>query len=621
MNTRKVVLILVIVLVLVFAMSPGRVFGEELKESKNQGKKEKAVFHPHEEIVVTATMTQKAVKDCSSSVSVVTLKDIESLRPSSSLNILNFFPGIFLQRTGDFGRADVEIRGLGQRGTRITIMTDGRPEKMGLFGCAVTHAFPLDNISRIEVVRGPASVLYGSDALGGVINILTKKPAQGFQTDLATSYGTFNTQEFTLQHGAGLKNWNYFVTLDRRSSDGHIPRSQYAGNDVTGRVEWTPTEHLEVSFQGKYFSGEKHDPGPLSFPDAWSWNDYKRGALDMSLRGKWDQEEFFWKIYRDFGHHEFSDGWLSRDTVDGGVLRFTSHRWRNNEFTIGADVRASAGRSYHFPSGTWKKHEMAVFLQNEHVFFKKWILSTGGRLNKDSSYGYEFCPHFGLVFLPQESTRLKVVANRGFRSPQLNELFMFPASNPGLKPERVWNYEMGVEQSFGTQIVLKATVFRMKGSNFIETNRNPSPPPLFKFMNTGRISFSGVELEWGAAFSRSLSANVFYTYLNPGEKTKGRPGQKFDFLIRLEQGPVDFTFLAQHVRDYYAADFSWDKLPSYFLLNGRMDIHLSRRLTLLVDGNNLLNKDYRIYADLPGTGAGVYPMPKRAIKLGLRVHL
>ena len=131
-------------------------------------------------------MTRKTVKEIAASVTVIKTADIEAIPASNALNLLSFSPGIFVTKTGDFGRADVHIRGLGERGRKIAVLTDGRPEKMSLFGCLVTHTFPLDNVERIEVVRGPASVLYGSEALGGVVNIMTHMPSKGFEIDLST---------------------------------------------------------------------------------------------------------------------------------------------------------------------------------------------------------------------------------------------------------------------------------------------------------------------------------------------------------------------------------------------------------------------------------------------------
>ena len=589
------------------------------KDSEEEKKKKDDILHPHEVVVVTATATRKAVKDCSSSVSVVSSQDMRAVSASNALNLLNFLPGIFVQRTGDFGRADVDIRGIGQRGRRINILVDGRPEKMGLYGCAVTHAFPLDNVERIEVVRGPSSVLYGSEALGGVVNIITRNPEEGLETDLSASYGSFNTQQLNLRHGGKLKRWSYYLTFDRRRSDGHRENSSYKGDAFTGKLSYDFSDRLQLSLQGKYFDGKKYEAGTVDFPLSDLWNDYERGALDLTMKAGDERDELLLKVYRNFGHHRFSDGWHSRDYVNGGVLRYTTHRIRNNELVLGVDFRTLGGKSYNSPQGQWDKNEAAVFMQNEYVFHQRWILSAGFRLHRDSLFGIEGCPHWGIVFKASEITSLRASINKGFRSPQINELYMFPVANPDLKPEKVWNYEVGLDQKIGDWMSLGAAVYRMKGSNLIETALNPSPPPMFKFQNIGEFTFSGVELNLRAALSRALSALLFYTYLDSGEKTKGRAGQKWDFSLRFEDDKVFAALQAQYVANYYAEDFSRSSLPSYFLLNLRFEMNALSFLGLFIEMNNILDKDYLIYVDMPGIAAGSYPMPGRSFNIGFSI--
>jgi len=604
---------------LLFVVSIGNfVFAEQTKDNQKKKKKESTI-RPHHKIVVTATMTPKAVKDCSASISIISADDLKALTANNALNLLNNLPGIFIHRTGDFGRADVDIRGLGQRGQRIAILVDGRPEKMGLFGCAVTHAFPLDNVERIEVVRGPSSVLYGSEALGGVVNILTRMPKEKFETDFSASYGSFNTQQYNFRHGGHLNKLHYYLTLDRRSSDGHRENSSYSGTALTGKMVYDLSEHFQISFRGKYFDGRKYEAGSIDVPLTDFWNDYERGAVDFSLSGKGEKNEVFLKLYRNFGHHQFSDGWHSRDYINGGVIRYTTRRIVNNEMTIGADFRILSGKSYNWPEGKWDKNEAAVFIQDEHVLWKKLILSAGIRLNRDSIYGFEICPHGGLVFQLSEKTSLRGTINKGFRSPQLNELYMFPTSNPELRPERVWNYEIGFKQDIASWLTLDASFYQMKGSNLIETRPNVSPPPEFKFLNTGEFTFKGAEFSLRAEFSQNLSGLLFYTYLDPGEKTRGRPGQKLDFTLRLKEKLFYISMQAQYVTDYFASDFSTNSLPSYFLLNSRLIVNISRALELFLDINNIFDKDYRIYVDLPGIAAGIYPMPGRNLNLGIRI--
>jgi len=596
-------------------------FKEKTEPADSKQKKEqKSVFHPHEEVVVTATATRKAVKDCSASVSVVREQDIQAVSAGNALNLLQFLPGIFIQRTGDLGRADVEIRGLGQRGRRIAILVDGRPEKMGLFGCAITHAFPLDNVARIEVVRGPASVLYGSEAMGGVVNIITREAKEGFVTDFSASYGSYRTEQFNLRHGGRRKNFSYYLTFDRRRSDGHRLNSSYKGNAFTGKMSYALPRQFKLTLETKYFSGKKHEAGPVDFPLADYWNDYQRGAIDLTLAGEGNKDAFYLKAYRNFGHHRFSDGWHSRDYVQGGILRYTSRTIPNNELILGADFRVLGGRSYTWPQGRWDKNEAAVYVQDEYVLGQRWILSVGFRLHRDSLYGLEGCPHGGLVFKACRKTILRAAVNKGFRSPQLNELYMFPPANPDLKPEKVWNFELGFDEQLLSWLTISGAAYHLKGSNLIETAVNPSPPPKFTFQNTGRFSFHGIELGLRADVSQNLSALLFYSYLDPGDKTKGRVGQKWDLSLRFQEKSVFASLQARYVAHYFADNFSQSPLPSYFLLNARLDFKVFSAMHFFLDLNNIFNEDYLIFVDLPGTAAGPYPMPGRNFNLGIRIH-
>lgn len=613
----KKIFLLVLLITLVF---PIRSFAFSQKAADEKKKKDtKPTFHPHEEIIVTATMTPKAVKDCSVSTSVVGADDIKALPASNALNLLNSLPGVFIRRTGDFGRADVDIRGIGQRGRRIAILVDGRPEKMGLFGCVITHTFPLDNVKRIEIVRGPSSVLYGSEALGGVINILTRMPRTKFETDFFTSYGSYNTRQYNLRHGGNLKRLHYYLTLDRRSSDGHRENSSYSGSAFTGKVIVDLSKRYSVSFQGKYFDGKKYEAGPIGIPLTDFWNDYKRGAVDFSLSGKGDRDEVFLKLYRNFGHHRFSDGWHSRDSIHGGIIRYTSRKMANNELTAGADFRILGGKSYNWPRGEWNKNEGAFFIQDELVLRGRFILSAGVRWHRDSLYGSTICPHGGFVFQLDEKTSLRGTVNEGFRSPQLNELYMFPAANPDLRPERVWSFEVGFRQKMAGWLTLEGAFYKMKGSDLIQTVPCDSPPPRFKFMNTGEFSFKGAEFSLRADFDQKLSGILFYTYLDSGNMTRGRPGQKLDFSFRLREKFFYVSLQTQYVTDYFAGDDSANPLPSYFLLNSRLILNISPILEFFLDINNLFNRDYRIYVDLPGIAAGVYPMPGRNLNFGFRI--
>lgn|GEM_PF-182636 len=601
--------------------------GEEEKDKKEKEKEKKrahspppsfpSIFHPHEEVIVTATMTRKAVKDCAASVTVVTPTEVQAIPASNALNLLNYFPGIFVRRTGDLGRADVDIRGLGDRGRRVAILVDGRPEKMGLFGCIITHAFPLDNVERVEVVKGPASVLYGSEALGGVINIITHRPSLGFETEFLGTYGSFNTHQLNLRHGGGFSRWGYYLTFDHRTSEGHRPNSQYWGNAVTGKFFFNLSTKSKLILNTKYFVGKKYEAGPLDFPLENFWNDYQRGALDLSWHQQDQNSDFLLMIYRNFGHHRFSDGWHSRDFVDGGLLRYTL-RVNHHELTAGAEFRRLSGKSYNWPQGEWHKSEGAAFLQDELVIQEKLILSAGLRLHRDSLFGLEICPRGGAVWQINPRFILKGIISKGFRSPQLNELFMFPPANPDLKPERVWNYEGGVELRLDDKTWITGTIFRMKGSNLIENGPNPSPPPAFLFQNVGKFNFHGAEFSFQRRIN-FLLGRLDYTFLDSGHLTQGRPRHKVDFSLGYLKGKIKNFLTGQYVTCYFAGNNETKPLPSYFLLNNRWRWQVSNHVEIIVDVQNILNTDYQIFVSLPGIGTGPYPMPRRSFQLSLRI--
>jgi len=590
------------------------------RAEETERRQEEEIFHPREEVIVTATMTPKAIKDCTVTASVVTPQELKALHVTNAMNALMFMPGVFVMRTGDFGRADVEIRGLGQRGQRIGVMVDGRPEKMGLFGCVVTQTFPFDNVERIEVVRGPASVLYGSDALGGVVNIITHTPQKGWETEAIGSYGSFNTRRFTLRHGAGFERFGYYFTFDDSHSDGHVANSAYAGRSFTGKIFAVPGRSWRLTLSGKYYDGKKYEP-LITYvsPPAELWNDYERGSFDLTLNYQSGNQDFSLKIYTDLGHHVFSDGWNSRDRVSGSILRYTWTGWKYNELTLGADYRLLQGKSYNFPAGKWDKNEGGLFLQDHFVLKNRIILNGGFRVNRDSSYGWEFVPGAGAIFLLNERTSGRFLIGKGFRSPQLSELYLYPTSNPALQPERIWNYELGFSRKILAGFYFDLTLFQMKGKNLIQLGVNPSPPPKFKLANLGQYRARGIEASWRGQITSSLMASVFVTYLDPGEETMGKAKQKYDFSLIFKKGRVFSSLMAQYVTDYYAGNNKTNRLPSFLLLNAKIDLDLSRSFGFFLALDNVLDTDYKIYVNLPGQAAGSYPMPGRSINFGLRI--
>jgi len=431
--------------------------------------------------------------------------------------------------------------------------------------------------------------------------------------------GSNHTSQNRLRVGGVHGPWDLYATADRRRSDGYLPHSSYKGNDFTARLGYEITGNLEAALTGKYFDGYKEEP--TTDPDTISetWNDYKRGAVDLTLTSKWKRWNGLIKLYRNFGKHELSDGWHSQDFTNGAVFNGSGKVFPNNELTIGAEFRQQGGKRISQPLGEWDKAEYALFLHDEQILFRKVILTYGGRYNQDEISGGEFSPQVGLVFHPREGTAIRGAVNKGFRSPQINEFYLFPPSNTNLKPEEVWNYEVGFTQRIVEGVKVELVGYRMKGKNLIQKEKVPGHTPPFQFQNTGKFEFKGMDVGLRVQVNRELSGRIYYTYLDPGEKTTGRPGDKIDLSLRYAGKRLRFSLTGQYVADYFAADDRKEPIPDYFMANTKLSYEFIPHLETFFAVDNIFDREYEIYADIPGDQAGRYTMPKRVLTIGLNL--
>ncbi len=571
------------------------------------------------EIVVEATRIQVPYKHLPLSIDIVTHDEIDHSTANSATDAVSFLPGVFVQRTGDFGRADVAIRGLGNMGKRLSVLIDGHPVKMGLFGCTITHALPLNNVERIEVIRAPTSVLYGSDALGGVINIVTSEPPENPTATGEISYGSYTTLKYRLSHGTTIGDLGYLISFDRRTSDGHLPNSAYEGTDISTKLTFDRSA-TKISVLFKYFDGHKEEPALSTDPPGTQsdiWNDYKRGTIDAVLTHQIGNGKLTFKAYDEFGEHEFSDGWHSKDHSRGAMLHYSGSLNHSIDFNLGIDFREQSGERLSQPKGDWSKNEVGVFAFSEAQIIPSVNATFGLRVNSDKISGVTLSPHAGLTIGLDESTTLKLSASRGFRSPQLSELYLFPSSNTDLKPEIVWNYEIGIERRISGLLRARLVGFMLKGENFIQLVRCDSPPPLYRFANVGEIDFRGIEATAVLAPSSMINCSVSFTYLDPGERTKGRPKQKLNASIVARLLDTDLSWSSEYVADYYAEDNYREKIENYLVNNVRISRHIFDTLEAFLTVKNIFDEHYDIYVEIPGGKSGTYRMPGRRYLVGI----
>ncbi len=577
-----------------------------------------------EEMVVTAKRRVIPIENTPLSVSVLKKFDIETSLSNSSTGIAGELPGVFIQRTGDFGRHDVNIRGLGSRGRKSLVLIDGKPETMALFGCTITHSFLMHDVQRVEVVRGPSSMMYGSGAMGGVLNIIPERPVSPVELKLTSGAGSDGTLVTSGRIGSGGDFFFGSASIDYRESEGFTENSAYTGSDAVIRAGTYPGESSELVFTGKLFSGFREEPAPVGASGVISggnWNDYNRGSLDLHFKNESDAFWYSARYYRNFGEHEFSDGWHSTDATDGVLLHISATPRAWLEVNGGADWRYQKGDFPDTPDSSWDKWESGIYGGMEVKPSVSLKLSAGARYNYDQISGAVVSPSFGLTAKVGKKTVLRAVAAHGFRSPQLNELYMFPPSNSDLEPERVWNYEAGFRRELPWNLSADISAFIMEGENLIETVPAASPPPMYVFQNTGEFEFRGLETSLAGNWKHGLGARISASVLDTGKNTSGRPGQKFDVALSWTTSRSILKINGTGVREYYADDNWSDPISSYAVLNIYADIEVHTGLRAYAGLNNLLDEGYLLFADLPGGASGLYRMRGRNFMAGLKYAL
>lgn len=575
-------------------------------------------------VIVTVTHLQTLRSRVPNSVSVVSRAQIEEAGASSVLAVVSDrVPGLFVTQRGVLGygvaggsAGKISIRGVGADPvTQVAVMTDGRPQTMGLMGHPIADMHVSGGVERVEVVRGPSSVLYGTAAMGGVVNVVTRRdwePGVGVET--AAAYGTHGTQrlEASLDYGSDSRNGLIF-TGSRYRTDGHRSNSSFAIDNFS--VRGSTDLGTGYSLVGDVALSDMlaYDPGPVAAPRTDNWVDILRGSAGVSLENSGAALSGATKLFLNFGRHKIHDGFFSRDYTAGAQLHQGITLDGGGTVTLGADLRRFGGKarrdSDQRPAdwGEHHVHEIGAFGLLHQPLLPEVVLTGGARANYHSTYGVELAPQLGVAYRIRPQTTLRASSSRGFRSPTIRELYLFPAPTPDLKPERAWNNEVSLLNRLGERASLELAAYRTEGTDLI---RVTGAPPNLELANSGEFLHRGIELVLAARPLDDLELDLSYGYMDVGELTQRHPRNQVHMSGRYRIGQLMSSLSVQHVTGVYGSDGGRDRLPDYTVVDGRvsMDVREAGRLFLSLD--NLLDTDYEIMSG--------YPMPGRMLSAGLQ---
>jgi outer membrane receptor protein involved in Fe transport len=588
-----------------------------------------------EEVVVTGTKMEVARRNVPLTVSLVPREILEQTTESALLPVLSEeIPGLFVTERGitGFGVAggaagQLNMRGLGGNPTtQVLILLDGHPQFMGLMGHHLPDAYVTSDAERVEVIRGPASFLYGSNAFGGVINIITKKQKQdGLEANARLQYGSYNTQKYMGSMGYKKKKFNLFASFNHDRTDGHRDTSDFKISNGYVKAGYRFNEHFNLFADFNLAGYETADPGMAGGP-AGDRIDILRGKTSLSLENKSENLEGAVKMYYNFGDHKISGGWHSVDRMTGLMVYEGMKLFPGNMLTLGIDYMNYGGKGSPITTvlrdeegnvimpptfelspvnDTWiDMNNTGVYATVQQNLWQQLILNGGLRYEMNATYGNEWIPHLGISWNPGATTTLKASISKGYRAPSIRELYLFPPANDRLVPERMVNFELGwIQFWMKGRVKTELTTFMSDGQNLIVMVPPVAPPPP-QYKNSGEFNNKGIEFLLNYQPVEGLRLHTNYTFIHMKNPLPGTPGQNLFLSGSYRIKKWQFRIKLQCIFDLYNDTGQGMEVVEndYQLLGARIGYQATRFLSVYLAGNNLLDQQYQINYGYPMPG-------------------
>ena len=573
-----------------------------------------------EEIVVTATRVEESVEDVAQDVTIVTAKEIEKRSYDSIADVLKGVMGVKIKEYGNRGAsATPSIRA--STAEQVLILIDGKRLNLPSSGQFDLNDIPvpLENIERIEVLRGDSSALYGADAMGGVINIITKKPFRPV-TRAKVQYGRFDTKSFLFYTSRKLNRFGYSFAAQREDSHGFRADTDYKLWNLNSKFTLDLADDVDVVLSIDYGHKEAGSPGSTEWPTpgARQWNENALYGLTFNAKNT------HLRIYSHYSrlHYNKPDPFFPEDSTHKNYVRGVDGQTsfalgEMNLITVGAEILEEKVISTNI--GNKHRSRIGAFLQDELSVTDDFIVTAGVRYD-DYENGNRVSPKLSLLLRPFSGTTLRASAGKGYRVPTLNELYWpdmgWAVGNPHLKPEKSTGYEVSVEQKFGKNVRAKVLGFYKKIRDLIEWEE--VSPWRWMPVNIGKARIKGIEVETSVDLGK-VDLLVSYTYQDPEDIEKDQKitdRQRHDLnanITYISENGLSVSLEGSYVSNYVSTTGSH---KSYFVMNAKVsqEFTIGRDIkgTVYVKGKNIFDREYEV--------AKGYPMPGQQLIAGVAVE-
>ena len=590
-----------------------------------------------QEVVVTGSRNAVDVRHLPMTVTVLGREKLtEQYQPSVLPTAMQQVPGLFLTNRSVMGygvstgaAGGINMRGVTGGAGQLLVLIDGHPQYNGVYGHPISDSYQTLMTERVEVLRGPASVLYGSNAMGGVINIVTRgMHHDGVNTHINLGVGSYGTIQTEASNQFRSGRFSSTVAAQYNRTDNHRPRmgfEQYGGYLKLG---YDFNEHWNAYIDADITHFNASYPGAVTSPmysaDQW----ITRGVVSAALENHYNNTSGAISVYSNFGRHKIDDGtanpdnptqrfFRSKDALTGVSWYQSARLFEGNRLTVGIDFQHIYGRAYYTSkqtgevldtpnkqSGKSYRNEIAGYVDFRQDLLDWLTIDAGIRVDNHSVTGTEWIPQAGIVVRPLPSGEIKAMVSKGFRNPSMREMYLYPSSNEELEPERLWNYELSWRHricglSYGVNL------FYIKGDNMIQTIER-------KNVNTGEIENYGLELEADYRIDSHWTLNTNHSFLHMENPVVAAPTYKGFLGANYRCCKWSVVAGLQYISGLYTAVGEKEQKENFCLLNTTVSYALLPNLTLWVRGENLLAQEYEINLG--------YPMPRATFMGGVNIH-
>ena len=603
-----------------------------------------------EPVVVTATKTPQRLEDTPVITNLITRAEIEATGAENVGEVLEHTAGIIIHRDGHGD--GVQLQGLDSE--YVLILVDGEPQVGRIAGKLDMARLAVENVERIEIVKGATASLFGNAALGGVINIITRKATSPFSVQASQSFEQNSTYDSRGTIELQRDKFNALLTLSRNhrspidldTSDLTTTIDGYANVTGSARTEYQLTPATNLIFFGQYFTQDQEglsENGPVIFEKLGDIENFS-GSLGIEhefgegtrsvpatlLTGKlyatrYDDES---KVINRETTEISSQNLNIQDLVKGEV-QFDTSLWEKHQLTLGGEVIFENLQSQRITGGERDVLTNSFFVQDEFRPFSEFALVIGGRLDNHTEFGTHFSPKLSALYRVTNNLRVRASYGQGFRAPDFRNLYLDFTNvtagyqvlgNPNLQPESSHSWNLGVEYQLFDDVLGRIHIYRNDLQNLIEAERigqSVAGGSKFEYQNISRAYTEGFDVETVIGSIAGFTSTVGYAYLRGADKETGLQllnRSTHSSTLKLAYLHSNSGFQAD-LRGRYASRWGFfddgDKVlepeefaPSYWVWNIRVSKTLFKMFKASIGCNNIF--DFKIPTFYTFTGRSFY---------------